>query len=395
MRIIQGGIAAPGGFLASGIHCGVKYTNKDLALIYSEKMCVACGVLTQNKVVAAPLTLTKEHLRNNKAQAIIINSGNANCCTGKVGLSDARNTCDLLAKKLNLKRSDILVASTGVIGKNLPMDKIAKKIPLLVKELTANDGTSCAQAIMTTDTKPKQIAVKLRVGASEIKIGAVAKGAGMIAPNMATMLGFITTDAVITQAQLKKILKEAVDNSFNLISIEGDTSTNDMVLALANGLAGNVKMGPKELKAFAAAVNFICLYLARMIVQDGEGATKFVKIKVKGAKDITQAKNVAFRVANSALVKTAIFGENPNWGRIAACVGAADTKVRQKSLDISLGQIKVLRKGTKQDVKPEKLQSLFKKKEIQITINLGLAKAAIMIFTCDLSHKYIHINAKY
>jgi len=395
MKIIHGGIAAPNGFSASGIHCGIKYKNKDLALIYSKVPCVASGVFTQNKVIAAPVIVTKKHIKNDKAQAIMINSGNANCCTGRAGLSDAQKMCIALAKKLSIKTIDVLVASTGAIGKKLPIDKITNKLALLTNELKPHAGTNCAEAIMTTDTKPKQIAVKLKIGKTEVKIGAVAKGAGMIAPNMATMLGFITTDAAIDKAQLKKLLHEAVDNSFNLISVDGDTSTNDMVVILANGLAGNKKLTSKELKLFSKALNFICLYLARAIIQDGEGASKFIEIQVEAAKDINQAKNVAFKVANSPLVKTAIFGENPNWGRVAACAGAADDKVDQHKLNIYLGSIKVLNKGARTQVKQEKLISIFKKKEIQIKINLGLGKISTKVFTCDFTHKYLEINAKY
>jgi len=395
VRIIQGGITAPQGFLASGVHCGIKRKNKDLALIYSKGLCEAFGVFTQNRVVGAPLKVTQAHLGNNKAQAVVINSGNANCCTGKQGVGDAQGVCRSVAAKLGISLNDVLVASTGIIGERLPLLKIKNKIGLLVNKLSSRAGLAAAEAIMTTDTKPKQIAVELNIGGTRVNIAGMAKGAGMISPHLATMLGFITTDAAISKPNLKKALKEAVDNSFNLITVEGDTSTNDMVLVLANGLAANKKLNLKDLKVFQAALSFVCLALAKMIVKDAEGATKFVEVKVEAAGNIAQAKRVAFKVANSPLVKTAIFGENPNWGRIAAATGCADRHIEQNKLDIYLGALKVLQKGVKVKLNQNKLDKAFKKKEIQIKINLGLGRSAARVFTCDLSDKYLKINAEY
>lgn len=395
MKIVKGGITAAKGFLASGIHCGIKYTNKDLALIYSKVPAVACGVFTQNKVQAAPLKVTTAHLKNNKAQAIIINSGNANSCTGSKGMADARKICAAMSKKLGISANQVLVASTGVIGKRLPIEKIARGTGPLVNKLSSQGSLQAAQAIMTTDTKPKQISVQLKIGRTKVKIGGIAKGAGMIHPHLATMLGFITTDAAIDKRKLQKALKAAVDNSFNLITVEGDTSTNDMVLALANGLAGNKSMSAKDSNLFQEALNFVCLYLAKMIVQDGEGATKFVQVQVEQAKSVAQAKRVAFKVANSPLVKTALFGQNPNWGRIAAATGCADKRVEQNSLNIYLGGIKVLDRGTALKVNQQKLNKIYKEDEIQIKITLGLGRYATRVFTCDLSDKYVKINAEY
>ena len=395
MKIVEGGITASKGYLASGIHCGIKYKNKDLALIYSKVPCATCGVFTQNKVQAAPIKITKAHLKDNKAQAVVVNSGCANCCTGKQGISDARKICQAVAKTLGLKLNDVLVASTGTIGKRLPLEKIEKKIALLVDSLSHQASIKAACAIMTTDTKPKQISVQVKIGRTKVNIGGIAKGAGMISPDLATMLAFITSDAAIDKGRLKKALKTAVGNSFNLITVEGDTSTNDMVLALANGLAGNKSMSAKDFKVFQAALNFVCFSLAKMIVKDAEGATKFVEVKVEKAKDAAQARTVAFKVANSALVKTALFGENPNWGRIAAAAGCADKAIKEEKLDIYLGPIKVLQKGAALKVDQRRLNKIFKKDQIQIRIALGLGRYRGEVFTCDLSDKYVKINAEY
>jgi len=403
MRIIKGGITAARGFLASGIHCGIKYKKRDLALIYSVIPSSACGLFTQNRVKAAPIKVTQSHLReNNRAQAIVVNSANANCCTGSQGIRDARRMCESVAGRLCIKPDDVLVASTGIIGQRLPMKKIKNKTALLVERLSSLASLEAAEAIMTTDTLPKQISVEVKIGRAKVKVGGIAKGAGMISPHLATMLAFITTDAAIDKRRLKTALEDAADNSFNLITVEGDTSTNDMVLVLANGLAANKVMTTEDFKVFRKALNFVCLSLAKMIIKDAEGASKFVEIHVEEARDIVQAKKVAFRVANSPLVKTALFGENPNWGRIAAVVGAADKAVRENGLNIYLGAekalsrgIKVLGKGVALKADQQKLCRLFKRARIGIRITLGLGKFASHVFTCDLSDKYVEINAKY
>lgn len=395
MKLIQGGITAAKGFLASGINCGIKHKTKDLALIYSQVPGVACGLFTQNRIEAAPIKVTRAHLKNNRAQAIIINSGNANCCTGKEGVRDAGKMCEAAAKELGISRSDVLVASTGIIGRRLPLEKIKKSISSLVKRLSNKRGLEAARAIMTTDTRPKQISVEIKIGNTAVRIGAMAKGAGMIHPQLATMLAFITTDAVIEQKILKKALTEAVSSSFNLITVEGDSSTNDTVLALANGLAGNSQFSSEDIELFQKALNFVCISLAKMIIQDAEGATKFVEIKVEQARDISQAKKVAFKIANSALVKTALSGENPNWGRIAASAGSADSAVKEDRLSIYLGRIKVLQNGVALKVNQNRLKQIFKKDRLQIKVNLGLGRFATEVFTCDLSEGYVRINAKY
>lgn len=395
MKVIKGGVTAPEGFKASGIHCGIKYKNKDLALIYSARPAVACGVFTQNRIQAAPIKVTKKHLMNNQAQAVVVNSGNANCCTGKPGIEDAWKICREAAKKLGLSSNDVLVASTGTIGKRLPIEKIKNEIGVLVNRLSAQGSLAAAGAIMTTDTRPKQVAVEVNLGKSKVKIGGIAKGAGMISPHLATMLAFITTDALIDKGRLKKALQAAVDKSFNLITVEGDTSTNDMVLAFANGLAGNKNLTAQDFIILQKAFDFVCLSLAKMIIKDAEGATKFVQIQVQGAKNAAQAKKVAFKVASSPLVKTAIFGQNPNWGRIAAATGNADKDVTEDRLTIYLGENKVLQKGAPLKIGQQRLKEVLKKDELQIKIDLGLGKAQIRVFSCDLTDRYVKINAEY
>ena len=395
MKLIKAGITAAKGFLSAGVHCGIKFRNKDLALIYSQAPCAACAVFTQNKVQAAPLKVTRAHLRNNRAQAVVINSGNANCSTGKTGLADARNTCSEVARQLGVKQGDVLVASTGIIGKRLPLFKIKQAIPGLCSALDRNSGLEAARAIMTTDRHPKQMAVELNLAGAKVTIGAMAKGAGMIHPNMATMLSFICTDALIEPLVLKQALKQAADNSFNLVTVDGDTSTNDMVIALANGLAGNSKMQQKDLQLFQRALDFVCLNLAKMIVRDAEGATKFIEVRVEGANNFAQAKKIAFGVARSPLVKTAIFGSNPNWGRIAAACGAAERGVNADKLGIYLGRVKVMDKGAASKINAQALKSAFQDKQVLIRISLGLGEASTRVFTCDLSDRYIKINARY
>lgn len=395
MRIVPGGVCAPQGFFANGLHCGIKYKNKDLALIYSRVPCQACGVLTQNRVQAAPVIFTRKQLKNNLAQAIVANSGNANCCTGKQGLADAARICQKTAQELNISAKHILTASTGIIGKKLPVEKIETKIPLLAAHLKRSGSLAAAQAIMTTDTAPKQMAVQFKAGNSEVKIGAIAKGCGMIAPNLATMLVFITTDAALNADDFKPALKEAVDNSFNIITVDGDTSTNDMVLALANGLATTAPLQEADLQNFKEALNFLCLSLAKMLIRDAEGGTKFIEIQVEKAKSIAQAKRVAFKIANSPLVKTAFFGENPNWGRIAASIGAADRNVHQEKVVIYIGKEKVMEKGAGCTASRQRLNELLKRKDILIKVGLGMGDARTTVFTSDLSYKYVQINAEY
>jgi len=376
MKIVSGGITAPLGFKANGISCGIKKSGKkDLALIYSVEPAVATGMFTTSQIKAAPLKVTQRHLKNRFASAIIINSGNANCSTGKQGINDAIATAKMVAASLKIPSRSVLVASTGIIGKRLPLDKIKATVKPLVKGLSRGGGGNAAKAILTTDTRPKQIAVKINLGGKTVTVGAMAKGAGMIYPHLATMLAFITTDLSVAKPVLKKLLKTAVDSSFNCITVDGCTSTNDMVLILANGLAGNGKLNSKELKIFSQALNLVCLKMAQEIVRDAEGATKFVKILVGGAPSAAIARKVGFSIANSLLFKTALFGQDENRGRIIAAIGQSRVNIKEEKFRIVF--------------------SSFKKKEIAVTVNLNLGKANAAVYTNDISYKYVRINARY
>jgi len=379
MKIASGGVTAALGFNANGLHCGIKRSGKfDLALIYSQYPAVAAGVFTKNSIKAAPLWVSMKHLRNLKAQAIIANSGNANCFTGAFGLHYARQTAKLIARKLAIPFQDVVVASTGIIGKPLPYKKIAVAVEPLIKGLTRNGGRRAARGILTTDTCTKEIAVRLRLADKVITIGGCAKGSGMIDPALATMLAFITTDVAIDPKLLRLALKTASTNSFNLITVDGCMSTNDMVTVLANGAAKNktITHAGAEYKQFCAALEYVCLDLAKKIVADGEGATKFIEIQVVGAKTTTQARRVAKSIANSNLVKTAAYGNNPNWGRVAAAVGSlAIPGLTSERLKITF--------------------SPFHKKTIWIRVDLNIGSQTATVYTCDLSPEYLRINTRY
>ncbi len=378
MEIIKGGVTKPQGFKANGLCCGIKRSGKpDLGLIFSEKDAVTVGVFTKNSIKAAPLKVSKRHLRNNKARAIIVNSGNANCLTA-CGIDYAERTAKLIAEKLAIDVTDVVVASTGIIGKPLPYKKIENSASRLVEGLSRRNANEFANSILTTDTRIKQVCVRLPIGRVHVTIGACAKGSGMIAPDMATMLAFITTDVAITAKMLKLALKKATEQSFNCISIDGCMSTNDMVVVMANGLASNrlIECEGDDFDLFCKGLEFVCLDLAKKIVLDGEGATKFIEINVNGAKTSTQAKKIAMAVANSSLVKTAAYGSNPNWGRVAAAVG---------SLGIS-------------DITEEKMKinfTSFSRKNITISIALSLGDGEATVYTSDLTKEYIEINGRY
>ncbi|MFZ5800526.1 MAG: bifunctional glutamate N-acetyltransferase/amino-acid acetyltransferase ArgJ [Candidatus Omnitrophota bacterium] len=378
MKIVPGGITAAKGFQANGISCGLKRSGKkDLALIYSLRPAKAAGMFTQNRLQAAPLRVTRENLKSGLASAIIINSGNANCSTGKRGMIDAQAMTEAVAEAMKLPAKQVLVASTGIIGKPLPIEKIKLGINSLVSGLSSEGGIKAAEAILTTDTRVKECAVKMDISGKVVTIGAMAKGAGMIYPNLATMLVFIATDALIEKPALSRALKIAVDNSFNCITVDGCTSTNDTVLILANGLAGNavLKSGSREFGVFSEALNWACFKLAQEIVRDAEGATKFVKIMVGGAPSVSLARKAGFAIANSLLFKTALFGENENWGRIVAALGQAGISFNEEKLGISF--------------------TPFKKKEICVRVDLRSGAHAATIFTNDISYQYIKINAGY
>lgn len=378
MKIIKGTVATAHGFKASGLSAGIKRSGKpDLALIYCDVPAVAAGVFTKNSVKAAPLIVTQGKLRGNRAQAILANSGNANCFTGDFGVLYACESAETIAKLLKIHANDVLVASTGIIGKPLPFNKIRNASPALVAGLSRNGGAKAARAILTTDKRIKETCVQINLGGKKVTLGAMAKGSGMIAPNMATMLAFITTDAAINATMLKKALKMAADKSFNCITVDGCMSTNDMAVVLASNLAGNKPITHigKDFNTFVKALEFVCLDLAKKIVLDGEGATKFIEINVSGAKTPQQAKTIGLAIANSVLVKTAAFGSNPNWGRVAAAVGSLGLNIPEKQLKINF--------------------SSFAKKDINISVELSLGDHAATVYTSDLSLDYVRINGSY
>lgn len=393
----KGTISTPLGFKTSALWCGLKKKKPDLALIYSIVRAHSAGVFTQNLVKAAPVELGIRKLKDNYAQAIIINSGNANCCTGKQGLDDALLISRLLSDQLHLPAKDVLMSSTGVIGKYLPREKIIKALPKLVGGLGFNNAHKASRAIMTTDTFNKQIAVEIKIKNRPVTIAAVAKGAGMIAPDMATMLCFVTTDANIGQAALKKALKAAVDASFNCISIDGQMSTNDSVIIMANGLAANamINENSREFKIFFQALKYVCLELAKMIVKDAEGATKFIEIIVKGAKSKKAANTAAMAIANSILVKTMIAGNNPNWGRIPAALGAAGVDFDADKLELSLGKKVVFKRAIPVLKDRQGLIKSLKKKEINITANLNNGCFEHTVYSSDLTVEYVKVNMAY
>ena len=397
MKELSGGITAVTGFLASGIYAGIKKVEKkDLALIFSEKPCAAAGLFTKNEVKGAPVIISQRNSKKGVGQAIVANSGNSNACTGKQGIKDAEETAVLTAKALNIKPNLVCVASTGVIGEPLPMEKIRNCIADAALKLSKEGGRDAAEAIMTTDTFLKEKAVQIDIGGKTVTIGGIAKGSGMIYPNMATMLSFIATDAKIASRDLKSALKAAVDKSFNMTTVDGDTSTSDMVICLANGMSGVSITKGKGLKAFQEALTYICTELAKMIVKDGEGATKFVEIKVKGAKTFNDAKKIGMAIANSNLVKTALFASDANWGRIMAAIGYSGVKVNTDKIDLFFNNIKMVGNGIGLGIDAEReATEVLKQKEFAITVDMRLGKAEAAVWTCDFSYDYVRINAAY
>jgi glutamate N-acetyltransferase / amino-acid N-acetyltransferase len=396
---IVGGITAPRGFLAAGIHCGVKKAKKDLALLVSAVPAVTAATFTTNRVVAAPIIVTRENLeQSHLTRAVVVNSGNANACTGERGLADARLMTHTTGEALGLDPRAVLVSSTGVIGQYLPIEKICAGIRTAAASLNADGGRDAAEAIRTTDTFTKEIAVRAVVAGVPVVIGGMAKGSGMIAPNMATMLAFVTTDAAVAPELLDRTLREVVDRSFNRISVDGETSTNDMVALLANGQSGNPVLKTSADDGYAAfreALEHVLVKLSKMIVVDGEGATKFVEINVQGAADEQTAVRAARAVANSALVKTALNGEDANWGRILAALGYSGIEFDPAAVEIHFGDLPVLRKNYRIDFSEERAKDILSRREITITIGLHQGEAAASFWTCDLSKEYVAINANY
>ncbi len=393
------GITAPQGFRAAGIHCGIKKPGLlDLALVVSDQSGPIAGVFTKNQVVAAPVIVDRLHLRKGIGRAILVNSGNANACTGAKGLAAAKKTASLVAKQLGVPTEQIFIGSTGVIGRVLPVAHIVKGIPQLFMQLSEHGGPDAAKAIMTTDLRPKSIVLQDTIGGRLITIGGMAKGSGMIHPNMATMLGYFTTDAAITKRALQRALSLAANDSFNCISVDGDTSTNDTVLCLANGMAKNriIKEGTPAFQRFLLLLTEACQALALAICRDGEGVTKVVKIEVAGATTVAQARQVAQTIATSNLVKTALFGEDANWGRVMAAIGRSGVPITPSKLNVSFGGVPMVQHGMGLGLGAEsRIAKVFRQKEFTIAVGLGQGKQKAHMWTTDLSFDYVRINASY
>ena len=402
MNIISGGVCAAKGFKANGIHCGIRKnrSKRDLSLIFSEKKANTAAVYTTNLVKGSPLTVTKNHIADGFAQAIICNSGNANTCNAN-GIQIAEQMSDLLSNELNISACDVVVASTGVIGQPLNIEPIANGIPELVNGLAYNNSAAAAEGIMTTDTKMKEVAVSFNIGGKECKIGGIAKGSGMIHPNMATMLVFITTDCAISSSMLQKALSTDIATTFNMVSIDGDTSTNDMVVVLANGMAENTEITAdgEDFNEFMKALNTVTVNLCRKIAGDGEGATKLLECKVNGAKDLQTAKTVAKSVICSSLTKAAMFGADANWGRVLCAIGYSGADVDVTKIDVSFksakGEIAVCKNGAGIDFSEEIAKEILLESEIEIAVELNSGEYSSTAWGCDLTYDYVKINGDY
>jgi glutamate N-acetyltransferase/amino-acid N-acetyltransferase len=396
---LEGGITAVPGILAGGVVAGIKPSGKkDLALIYSSTPARAAAVFTSNQVKGAPVLVSREHVRSGQAQAIVASSGCANVCTGEQGIKDAREMTRLVGELLRIPASHVLVAATGVIGVPLPMDKIRAALPRLAKSLSPQGGRAAAEAIMTTDTRPKEAALRVEIGGRPVTIGGIAKGVAMLEPHLATMFCFVATDAVVARGALGAVVRRAVDGSFNRTTVDSDQSTSDTVAVLANGLAENppLEAGARGLRQLAGGVEAVMAKLARMLVADGEGATKLVTVAVRGAASRRDALIAARAVANSPLVKTAINGADPNWGRVMMALGKSSARVEQEKVSIAFGDERLVERGMqKEGVRLERVREIMGQSEYDITIDLGLGRGEDRVWTCDLSEEYVRLNAKY
>lgn len=405
MKIIEGGITAAKGFLVTSTAAGIKYTNrKDMALIFSEVPCNTAGTYTTNVVKAAPVLWDKDLTDNAPyTQAVVINAGIANACTGKEGLNYCKETAIEAAKLLNIPQNSVLVASTGVIGKQLPMDKIKLGINAMIPSLggSTEDGHLAAQAIMTTDTCPKEVAVEIALGGKTVTIGAMCKGSGMIHPNMCTMLSFITTDVAISKELLQEALSEDVKDTYNMISVDGDTSTNDTVLLMANGLAGNeeIKEKNEDYKTFLKALNFVNTTLSKKIAGDGEGATALFEVKVIGAESKEQAVTLSKAIITSNLTKAAIFGHDANWGRILCAMGYSGAQFDPEKVDLffesKAGKLQIIENGVAVDYSEEEATKILSQEEVTAIVDMKMGDATATAWGCDLTYDYIKINADY
>jgi glutamate N-acetyltransferase/amino-acid N-acetyltransferase len=398
-RIVPSGtVTSPAGFLAGATCAGIKTGGEDqldLGILYSECPCVASGVFTANKVRAAPVFLCQERISNRSARAVVVSSGCANACTGEQGLADSREMAALTAGKLGLSPDEVLVASTGMIGIPLPMERVRRGVGHV--NLSRDGGHKLSRAIMTTDSFPKEMALSISLGDKKATVGGVAKGAGMIHPDMATMLCFLATDAALEPHFAEASLRRAVDDSFNMISVDGDTSTNDTVLLLANGLAGNTPLeaGTSDGEVFQDALRKVCIYLARCIARDGEGATRLIEVVVDGAATEADARLAARTVVSSSLVKAAVHGGDPNWGRIVAAVGRSGAEVDQSRIDLYLGKLCLLKSGCPVRFDDEEARRMLVRDEVRITVRLNLGRDRAVGWGCDLSEQYVALNSAY
>ncbi|MCS6863002.1 MAG: bifunctional glutamate N-acetyltransferase/amino-acid acetyltransferase ArgJ [Abditibacteriales bacterium] len=404
----DGTITSVPGIWAAGVHCGIKQSDAlDLALIYSEVDAAAAATFTRNKVFSPTITVNRENLKSPTHRVIVDNSGNANTCTGERGLQDARRMAAWAAEAMGVKAEQVFVCSTGVIGRFLPMDCVARGIRQAAEMILRNPqstihnpiegGHLAARAIMTTDTFPKEVAVQTEVGGKTVTVGGIAKGAGMIAPNMGTMHAFVATDCAIAKPVLKSMLRDSVQRSFNSITVDGDTSTSDTVIVLANGLAGNrpIENDGRSYNQFKVALDYVTQELAKMIARDGEGASHFITVVVKGAMTEEEAHRCGLTIANSPLVKTAVFGRDPNWGRIAAAAGRAGVRLRAEKMNVWLGEVQVMKNGGAAEFDFQRAQAVFDQKDITLTVDLGIGKARWTVWTCDFTYDYVKINAEY
>ena len=392
------GVTFAKGFTAAGVKAGIKKSgNLDVAVIYTKTQAVVAGTFTQNKVAAAPVYVSKEVVATGTAHAIVANAGCANACTGQQGLDDAHKMAQIAADELGVNADDVIVGSTGVIGVNLPMDKLEAGIKDAVANLSADGSGNAGRAIITTDTHSKSVTCEFELSGKTVRMGAIAKGSGMIRPNMATMLCYITTDIAIDQALLQKAVSGCVEKSFNMISVDGDMSTNDMVIVLANGEANNAKITEEnaDYQIFFDKLMMLCTELAKQIAADGEGASKFLTINVKGAKSFADAKTVGMAIANSPLVKTAFFGEDPNWGRVICAVGYSGADMVPEKTVVKFGGITIFANGTGATYDEKALAHVMKEKDIVIDIELNMGQEYATVWSCDLSYEYVKINGEY
>ena len=396
--IPSGTVTSPEGFHAGATYAGINKkarSSLDLGILFSEAPCMATAVFTTNRIKAAPVIISQQRLQEGRALAVVVNSGCANACTGDKGLADAAKMAELAAEGIGISPEDVLVASTGVIGQRLPMKQIRAGIDQVI--LSAEGGHNLARAIMTTDTVPKETAVAVRIDGSEFIIGGVAKGSGMIHPNLATLLCFLTTDAAVDMDFLKLALRKAVDISFNMVSIDGDTSPNDMVLIMANGLAGNepIRQDTEPADAFQRALDQVCIYLAKSIARDGEGASKLIEVTVSGAPSEADARLVARTVVSSPLVKAAVHGGDPNWGRVMAAVGRSGVEVVESKVDLYIGDICLVRGGKPLPFSKRSMVGVLSSDQVPVSLQLNLGTASAVAWGCDLSEEYVTINSQY